>query len=467
MCVAFSCNEADVLPDTQSEDAVTVQKVLQKDEERDALYTSVARNLAAGLEDQSVRSFIQERVNDQFDGDYNFLVETSKDEELSVSSNGRSIPSTFGNILFDGESSPSERTTDDFLRSIGELYPLMQVALPQLEIGSAESWDVAHDVPLVAFIPSDYDESNENATITAYDFEGNQYELSAEKEPDRLVIVISDNERLIALEKPESTPSGRFGSDYPMYKGCPIELPAYHENERYNYYFRDDVYQTLTECKGGAVIPTNSGTGNGGSGSGSTGSGSGSTGSGSSGSGSSSSSTPQCDRDVKDKTEQLYKAKFRDMGVIRDVESWASGKPEVIYYTTRVAYAASGSHYTFTSGPRTAGKEGWYKKKFLKTSVTWKVLHHNLFKWLSAQNGDEMVYTWIEEDTSPFGGRTPVNVTFTGVRVANASFTGTATISIGAQDDYIGNNWVQYCDNTDGDGTLYTNSMQIYVRQRK
>jgi len=67
-----SCNDTDVSPDVQSEDVGSVQKVLQKDEERDVLYTSAVRNLASGLKKLSVRSFVREKVNVNASSNFNF-----------------------------------------------------------------------------------------------------------------------------------------------------------------------------------------------------------------------------------------------------------------------------------------------------------------------------------------------------------------------------------------------------------
>ncbi|MBC6408852.1 MAG: hypothetical protein GDA42_00055 [Ekhidna sp.] len=450
VCIAFSCNETEVLPDVQSEDAITVQKVLQKDEERNALYASAARNLASGLEDLNVRSFVRERVNEQFDGDYDFLVETSKYEQLPASPGSRTESLTFGDVLFQSEPSASGRTAGDLLSMIGKLHPLMQVALPQLEAGDAESWNIANEVPLVAFLPSDYDESNENATITAYDFEGNQYELSGREEPDRLVIVISDNERLIALKKPESDPNGRSESSYSRYRGCPIELPAYHENEEYRYYFREDIYE---HCDTSPSSPTNVPS------------------SPSSRSGSRPSSTPACDRERKNnKKDFINKAHFKDYSTLREFEHWTAGKPEVRLFVSYAINSAN-SGYTFSEISYGMGEKDWYKRKWFKEYHLTKNFDYEIIRWDPKVHGNKMYYTWIEEDPSLIDITVKVNVNstfnFHNQNIANVNASIIAEISIGKKDDVIVKGFpIDFCDNTDGEGTLYKTAMYFWVNQQ-
>ena len=450
VCIAFSCNETEVLPDVQSEDAITVQKVLQKDEERNALYASAARNLASGLEDLNVRSFVRERVNEQFDGDYDFLVETSKYEQLPASPGSRTESLTFGDVLFQSEPSASGRTADDLLSMIGELHPLMQVALPELAAGDAESWDMEQEVPLVAFVPSDYDESNENATITAYDFEGNQYELSGREEPDRLVIVISDNESLIAFENPESDPNERSSEDYPSsYAACLLNLPPYYTNGRYSYYFKKDIYEYCdTSPSSPSNFPSSPG----------------------SRSGSRPSSTPACDRERNNSRDRLLKARFTSKSAIRNVEDWVFGRPEM-YVLITTAQNPHGSP-VFGSQRKWIGKENWYHRKglFRKLVIDTKSINIPIFTWDDDVYGDRMVYTWMEEDKTVFKINFDVEVKSTfnalNTNVANVTISGHGSIDVFVGDDLSGHATVEYCNNTDGDGTRYVGGgVEFWVDQ--
>ena len=444
MVVLYACSEADIESTTEL-DADDLETILPKDDVRDGIYTSLAQNLAAGLQNEDVKSFIKEKSLERFDGDYNFLFETTKNENVTISTNGRSVQSTFGEILIPKDE--RGRGTSGLLDTLRKNYPLLQIALPQLEIDSAESWDV-EETPLVAFIPSDFDEGNADGVIPAFDANGNYHELSGIEEPDALVIVISDNERLIAVEK-ASANSGRS----PVLIGdCPILVQPYFENETHHFFLKEDVYPIISSCGGGGYR------GGGGSGGGS-------------GGGGSSGGSQTCDRDRKDKTELLYKAKFKDMSTLRGVERWANGRPEVVYYVTRAVYNRNGVHTFSTIGPQQVGNKNWSRRPFLKKPrTTWKTLNHDLFKWNPARNGDEMAYTWIEEDNPWFEGSATVSlyldVDFLGTNIGDVQFDGNASFSIGGQDDHIGKNYVYYCDNTDGNGTLYRGPMHMYLKQR-
>ncbi|MEM9340310.1 MAG: hypothetical protein AAGA66_16365 [Bacteroidota bacterium] len=420
-------------------------KTIVKDDFKDQISTKLAKNLASGLVNIETRNFLKQKTIQQFDGDYNFLIENSKNDQITTNSNGRTTTLTFGEIL--AGSNSGARESDDFLRSINDLYPLMQVAIPELEVGDAKTWDTETTPLLVAFIPSNYDESNENTIISAYDFEGNHYELKSNEEPDQLVVVISENERLIAIPKSEDTPGGSRTNGTKRIGTCPILMDPYHESETHLYYFKEDVYPILNGCAGG---------GGGGGGTGGSGSG----------------SSDKCDREKNsDKKDHLLQAKFKDKGALRQVENWLSGKPEVTLYLSRGVYQANGSHTTQTL-MYTIGKEGWFTRTGVlrKLKITWKIIEADLFRWDPSRFGDEMVYSWIEEDDPIFEGGASWNanldLTFLNTSIGNVDFSGTASFSIGGQDDRMDQSFVEYCDNTDGNGTLYRGTaMEFYVKQ--
>ena len=105
----------------------------------------LAQNLAASLVNSEVRNFLKEKTVQQFDGDYNFLIENSKEDQITTTSNGRTESVTFGQLLAGASSNSSARQSATFLDSLSELYPLLQVAIPELEVGDAESWNTASD----------------------------------------------------------------------------------------------------------------------------------------------------------------------------------------------------------------------------------------------------------------------------------------------------------------------------------
>ena len=119
---------------------------------RDQLAVSFAKNLASALKQPNVRDFIKEQTTKQFDGDYNFLFGTHKDRTIAIeTTNGRVAKMSFKDILFGQESANNGRASgNSFLDSLAEVYPLLQIALPELANASAETWDADSEIPLIA-----------------------------------------------------------------------------------------------------------------------------------------------------------------------------------------------------------------------------------------------------------------------------------------------------------------------------
>ncbi len=80
---------------------------------------------------------------------------------------------------------------NDFLEKLKQAIPNLQVAVP---IHCSE-WDTKNYIPLVAFLPFDYNEENTESVI-AYDAQGNTHILDVNIEPDVPVIVVGRSERV-------------------------------------------------------------------------------------------------------------------------------------------------------------------------------------------------------------------------------------------------------------------------------
>ncbi len=190
--LVLGCSDESLLeePSVKSVQSATV---------KDKLSQHFAKSLAASLSDQNVREFVKDRTLTRFDGDNNFLFQLEKDREIgrSASSAGKSGGNTFADVLFPNASAGSRAgAAPNLLDSLGQLHPLLQVAIPSLAQDSIENWDTATEIPLVAFVPEKVGDE-----IIAFDAAGNEHRLSATEEPDQLVIVISENERVMAREK--------------------------------------------------------------------------------------------------------------------------------------------------------------------------------------------------------------------------------------------------------------------------
>jgi len=411
---------------------------------KDQLAAKVAQNLAKSLSKPEVRSFIKEKTLDRFDGDYNFLIEFSKNEQLSVSKNGRTTSLSFGDILEGSGDNPQGRSSSTgLLDSLSAIYPLLQVALPELQDENAETWAVETETPLVAFIPTDLDASDEDAIIPAYDYEGNQYALSATEEPSELVIVLSENERLMVFEKEGNSINGRTQA-YPVIDECPIIQSPYYENDQNLYYLRSDVYAEINQCTGGGGCCY----GGGGSGGGTGGSG-----------------TTTCDRDRKSGKDRLHRMIFNSMTQFKRVNEWFDGGQDI--EVTIFFGQANGAMAKVTKA--FSGKDKDFKDCGLfDCDPEWFGLGDaEVVTWDKDIYGSAMLYSWIEKD----GGSTiELNSGFSSTFDNDDGSKTTQTFSvkntIQDKDDTMGESVVEYCDNTDGDGYTYnTGRIKFQVRQ--
>lgn len=140
-----------------------------------------------------VRVFVRSEVLRRFDGDYDFLIDDAinkkvifSDERL-VTRSGQTERS-FGEIIRDYL--PMTKSGNDLLTELQKQYPDLQIAVPI----HATEWDPETFVPVVAFIPDGYDDSNP-LPVPGYDANGNYVKVDAISVPDVPVIVLSRNER--------------------------------------------------------------------------------------------------------------------------------------------------------------------------------------------------------------------------------------------------------------------------------
>lgn len=138
----FSCSEIESGPDSSLE--LEVQAVKMGLDPKDP-GLSFAAALSSGLKDESVRKFVSDNIQDQFDGDLNFLYYTTKGKSLG-GSNSKSI--TFEEALFGSQS--NFRMTESPI----DFDPLMQVALRGPEELLANFSEIEEDIPVLYLSPS-------------------------------------------------------------------------------------------------------------------------------------------------------------------------------------------------------------------------------------------------------------------------------------------------------------------------
>lgn len=421
-----ACNKDEInegLTDQESE-ILQDETLLSKDQ----LGLEVAKNLAKNLSNTELRGFIKTKALEAFDGDYNFLIETSKNENITNKKSGQQI--LFSNFLSEGDindSSKKSSTTSQLMNSIKINYPLLQIALPEFDNHKVAEWDIESSIPLVAYLPLHI----QNDIIPAYDVEGNYYQLSASTPPENLVIVVKQNERVTVLDKSTKNRSNIFDD-------CEIIAPAFHQNDTNEYHFTDDLMNQASLCSGGG----------GGSGGGGTGGGSGNTG---------------CDRDRKSGKDRLNKLKFNSMPSFREIAEWHDGAVELeltVFYGDGPDDEKDVKKVT----KRFNGTRGEFKNcSIFNCNPEWFDLYNTeIITWDKVEHSDVMQYVWMEKDG---GGEQTFNLSFSG-KFKGIKIEFKPKLTIKFNDDKVGESLVEYCDNTDGDGYTYnTGLMKFQVKQ--
>lgn len=387
----------------------------------DDIALDLARRLALNLKKPEVKQFLKLEVNAQFDGDYNFLFLNAKDKTI-INGNGESV--SFLNLLYKDETTNGRKAGSNLIEQIEKEYPLLQIAIPELETTSPENWDIENYTPTIAVVPTSYTEDSGTNRILAFDSDGNEYYLDTKNEPNNLVIIISANERLKGFKK---TTNARF--EVPCLEM--YATPALVTNNAV-FYHRDDVnlYRFDDRCEppGDDNPPRDD-------------------------------NPPpagcqlECDRDCKTTQEKLFKLKFVNMSQLRSVEDWIAGKIELriamVYATTNNA-AYFDTAYT--------GKRRDFRTCNIWANCTpiWKT-SNRLFTEFETDYGNKIKVAMYEEDGNfPFGIGTTTAVWVT-TTINGEIYNYKVDIEIDDLFQDLGDVEIQYCDKANAPGKWYTN----------
>jgi len=141
--------------------------------------------IAKSMQNPEFRMFIKEEALKQFDGDYDVLFQNVKDKNIAK---GKTIE----DFLFDFYlNEKGINTSKSEFKKIIESIPDFQISVPV----NCENWDAETEIPLVTYIPVDFDEQT-TKYVNAYDYNGNLYTLSTQDEPDVAVVVLGSCERM-------------------------------------------------------------------------------------------------------------------------------------------------------------------------------------------------------------------------------------------------------------------------------
>ena len=159
----------------------------------------------------------------------------------------------------------------------------------------------------------------------------------------------------------------------------------------------------------------------------------------------------------------MVNVKFKTMERLRTAEPWLWGKVELYALIT----IANNTSDPFQGLTKTAGGS---RKDFRDCNFwgncfpVWRNINAEILTWDEDEIGNRMKYNWYEVDNSPIE---KITLSAT-VKFGPASVTGSAAFNINEKRLNLGDSYVEYCDNTDGNGTLYSPGtfIQFHVKQQ-
>ncbi len=164
--------------------------------EKNKMIENYAYIIATSMHDNEFRSAIKQEALVKFDGDYDIL--TSKLESIVMARKKIQVKdfllssTDIKDNLFKSTANKNKNLTGkEFFNTIRKTMPNLQVSVPI----HCDEWDAENYTPLVAFLPSDYDERTTDS-VAAFDQYGKKHLISTAEEPSEPVLVVSISERV-------------------------------------------------------------------------------------------------------------------------------------------------------------------------------------------------------------------------------------------------------------------------------
>lgn len=391
----------------------------------DQLTAQLGTGLLYATQYPEVRVLLKKTIEQTFDGDYNIMLVQIQNELITIDRNRRTDRITFGELIVEGieKASPDgvgsgSVDAQGFIQRINAEKPLIQFSLPLLENQHPTDWNAESDQLPVVVVP----EVIQNNKVPVFNPDGTDQLLSTEEEPEALVLIIRQNERVVAVPKNQAlfeTPGG-----------VGLDCDGFMETGSHDYHMGD----TYHDC-------TNPGSGTGG--------------------GTGGTEPTGCDRDNDSRKDQLYQAKFTSISNYRWArDGWLNGQIEM---QVMITYVQNGSPQTITKLFRHNENDYRYCNIF-DCDPRWKDFLSEIFTWDKNAHGDNMKYTWMEYDGT--GGSVSSTITIP-ITTGTTTTTLSTTVTTNVDDLPLGEALVEYCDNTEGVGTTYnTGILEFRVRQQ-
>lgn len=339
LMVTVSCKKQETVSDepTQSLRSSVPAGFPTLDAFREDAIITYAQALAKAMNHYpELRSLVKSRALLQFDGDYDILHTTIKNEEI--------LPGMSFSLLL---SQHANRPVSYFNDELPRYFPTLNIMLP--EVFEPETWTTETFAPAVVAVPYSFHDGDE-LMLNAYTPEGTPFQVSSYNEPATLTVSVGNSERIVAFAQPYSgINTGQLYSD---------EHFVFFSSE--NIVNEEGMYgRSFTPEQNDEGVPNG---------------------------------TNGCDRDNSNKYDIVHGFKVSNNGCLNRLESWVKGKIELYFY---VLHNNNANNPTLASSKKVLAS---YKRNDLKNGA-WKTISVTIVKWQN-QNlyGDRMKYVWFEDD---------------------------------------------------------------------
>lgn len=414
------------LPSCQSDPLNDVSPGASTPELIDQTRAKVAKAMAIAMKEPAFSSRYIEEAMVELTGDREILYARFKGMEIDGEKVSQTLAKTERKIL------PSQKSVQFFESGATSNDPGLTIYMFVPE-------DIAPNSQLtvskVAYLPEEYDEST-TVEIPCFDSSGELSTISIKEEPAELVLVVKENERMLAVF--ESSGTTKYGNTPTNISGPPamtIDGIAFYDqfmdqspiplNTLSSVSIGDTVNRCYEHC-------------------------------------------PEADRHQRDNREQLVKLKFVNATSFRNVCPWPDGKPEIQINWIAFSDAASPVPNTIKKIIRDS------RKQFIQGGNTkWYYPPEPLLflKFNLDSYADPVLWKWVELDNTEFSGSISLNspnLTFNiGIfKIDWQPFS--FTIDWDPQNDDIGEDAVYFCDPANNEGTQYnTGLLNFYAKEEQ
>lgn len=367
---------------------------------------SFAVLLSSALNNAEIMDLVSEISAIKFDGDNNFLLAEHLSSTPTRST--RSLYVLLKNNLHTRSVASESDNLDEIINNIVSADPLLQIYLMNDELLNTGV------SPVIVCLPEEYDDSIP-LTLVGYDLQGNRFTFSSEELiEDKPVIVLSRNERTIAIENSSVSSSGQYmgadpyfvSSDYHYYLKEDLVYPE--ENVPFDVFPTNYVETKATTEKSEAWAAKILGA-----------------------------PFNDCNRFNNYPTKDYIKrVTVASKSAWKDMESGWLGDPElyvyVIYGDTLLGYLSPKKMKKYVGTG--------YKNRL---NIQWRETNIDVIRWSLLNNGDMMKYVWYEDD----GGSIlsiPVTAEIQAAEMEPVEVK--ATIEVGNKDEEGGTSLVYYYD---------------------